>query len=165
MNERKLIPGYPGYEADAMGRVYSVAHGNGRELRGKPNPQSGYVYVRMMTESTRKSVRLSCLIAKLFLGDAPSPAHQVRHLNGNKLNNAATNLKWGTAKENAEDRDRHGTTVKGELSHKAKLTREDVIAIRESAEGGESFASIGRRYGLVYQNISMIVSRKTWRHV
>ena len=56
----------------------------------------------------------------------------LRHLDGNKTNPHADNLAWGTQKENAADRERHGKTSRGS-KHSA--------AIRSSnqAEGTRAF--------------------------
>lgn len=55
--------------------------------------------------------------------------------------------------------------VRGEQAGMAKLTEEDVRAIRSAYADGESQESIGKRYGVSQPNIGCIVRRKTWTHV
>jgi hypothetical protein len=55
---------------------------------------------------------------------------EVRHLDGNQLNNAPHNLAWGTRQENSDDRIIHGTVPKGETHGCAKLTTHEVKSIR-----------------------------------
>lgn len=113
----------PEYEVTEDGRVFSLNsnwRGYGRrELRQDRNFH-GYPSVRL-TEKSNKRIRITVhrLVALGYLPDRPSSAHEVRHLNGDKTNNAAVNLAWGTRKENAEDRERHGRTSRGDRHSKA----------------------------------------------
>ena len=117
----------PGYRVTADGRVFSTGHnwrGLGeRELSQLPH-KDGYLSVRVTVDGKRKRHAVHRLVAAQFLPARPSPAHQVRHLDGNKLNNCATNLAWGTAKQNAEDRDLHGTTYRGDRHHSTIARKE-----------------------------------------
>lgn len=110
----------PGYRVTPNGKVYSTDHnwrGYGeREMRQHPNG-CGYPSVRLTIDGRRKRWTVHGLVARCFLPPQPSPSHQIRHLDGDKSNNAADNLAWGTAAENAEDRARHGRTYKGERHH------------------------------------------------
>lgn len=110
----------PGYRVTATGKVYSTDHnwrGYGeREMRQHPNSY-GYPSVRLTIDGRRKRLAVHRLVAQCFLPPKPSPVHQIRHLDGNKTNNAVSNLAWGTSAENAADRDRHGRTYKGERHH------------------------------------------------
>jgi hypothetical protein len=101
----------PGYYVFGDGKVYSDNAWRGygwRELKAVPNSH-GYLRVRIMTqEGKRISAFVHKLVANAFLEPRPSPDHQIRHLDGNRTNNVVTNLAWGTAKENAQDRTLHG---------------------------------------------------------
>ena len=70
----------------------------------------------------------------------------------------------GTPADNAADKvakERQGRT-KGERQWMAKLTDDQVRAIRASTE---TQAAIGLRFGITQANVSHIRSRKTWAHV
>lgn len=54
---------------------------------------------------------------------------------------------------------------RGEDVHSARLTADDVIAIREYAAGGVSFRSLAKRYGVTPPAIANVVRRKSWRHI
>ena len=113
----------PGYEVTADGRVFSVEHnwrGYGRrELQQTPNAD-GYPSVRLTINGKRKRLAVHKLVALWYLPSRPSPEHEIRHLDGNKLNPSAGNLAWGTQKDNADDRERHGRTSRGH-SHSAAI--------------------------------------------
>ena len=52
--------------------------------------------------------------------------------------------------------------VKGETSHNAKLTEDDIRAIRHSREPGSALA---KHYGVAHTTIIHIRKRRTWAHI
>ena len=99
-----------GYEVLESGKVISTRNWRGMQRRTlAPVLHRGYLAVRLSApDGKRLRVMVHQLVAHTYRGPRPSPAHQVRHLDGNPLNNHATNLAWGTASENALDRSAHG---------------------------------------------------------
>lgn len=55
--------------------------------------------------------------------------------------------------------------TRGTTSGMAKLTDDDVIAIRDAHAAGATQMDLARRYGLRQSTIYSIVHRKTWRHI
>ncbi len=53
----------------------------------------------------------------------------------------------------------------GEANRAARLTVEQVLAIRDAVAAGESQCSVARRTGVPQPHISRIVLRKIWAHV
>jgi len=105
----------PGYEVLPDGRVFSSMNWRGygrRELQQTLNSH-GYPSVRMLVDGKRKRILVHTLVAGRFLPARPSPAHEIRHLDGNRQNSHTANLAWGTRKDNADDRERHGRTSRG----------------------------------------------------
>lgn len=106
----------PGYEIMRDGRVFSIAsnwRGLGRrELKQNLN-DNGYPSVRLTIDGKRIHYAVHTLVARHYLPQRPSAQHEVRHLDGDKLNPSVENLAWGTKKENADDRNRHGRTSRG----------------------------------------------------
>jgi hypothetical protein len=72
------------------------------------------------------------VICHAFHGPQPTPAHEVRHIDGDSANNLPDNLCWGTRKQNAADREAHGRTSRGE-AHSA------AIKASTQAEGTRAF--------------------------
>jgi len=70
----------------------------------------------------------------------------------------------GTHSENMADKIRDGTNIgpQGEKSGSAKLTEEQVKAIRVSTKSQKAFAE---EYGVCHPVISKIINRKSWTHV
>lgn len=52
-----------------------------------------------------------------------------RHLNGKHSDNRLKNLRWGTDQENADDRQRHGTQLRGETHPHTNLTNKQARKI------------------------------------
>lgn len=55
--------------------------------------------------------------------------------------------------------------ARGERQGGSKLTTEQVLAIRARYGHGGRVGELAREYGVSWGNVSMIVARKTWRHV
>lgn len=101
---------HEGYEVDECGNVWSLSNWRGygrRKLTPYPNSH-GYPSVKVRNPNGMKKMLIHTAVCAAFHGPKPSPDHQVRHLNGNRSDNRADNLAWGTAAENASDRARHG---------------------------------------------------------
>jgi hypothetical protein len=135
--ERNETKHTPGYEVTRDGRVFSVDHnwrGQGRrELTQEPNAH-GYPSVRLTINGKRTRLAVHRLVAWHYLPHRPDPLHEIRHLNGDKTDNRAENLAWGTRKENAEDRRQHGRTSRGQRHSeaiKASAQAEGVRAYRQ----------------------------------
>lgn len=120
--EWRPVSGFEGrYEVSDLGHVRSIdriidyIHGRSgkactRRAKGKvlsPGLRpSGHGHVMLGTTHT---ALVHALVAQAFLGSRPTPATEIRHLNGNPGDNRAVNLQYGSRSENAEDSKLHGT--------------------------------------------------------
>jgi hypothetical protein len=101
------IPGYDGaYEASDQGRIRSNQRRPGALMR--PSLNRGYEYVGLCRDGIPKTIPVHRLVALTFHGPLPH-GMETRHLDGNRRNNAASNLAYGTAPENRVDSVLHGT--------------------------------------------------------
>jgi NUMOD4 motif/HNH endonuclease len=101
------------YQVSSYGRVYNAK--TGKILSGCINGD-GYHFVTLSDSDGHRSFLVHILVMRAFAGACPE-GHQVRHLDGNSLNNRwargseeeakalGGNLIYGTPKENCEDRD------------------------------------------------------------
>lgn len=110
----KPIENYEGfYEVSNLGRIKTVEHrvvnpavlGDGNTRRvppmiRKPNIMKGYHCVSLVRDGKYKVFRIHRLVIEHFGSKAPSPIHQVNHIDGDKGNNRIDNLEWVTPKEN-----------------------------------------------------------------
>lgn len=119
--EWRPVLGYEGfYEVSDDGRVRSLDRTTvtkigtsmsfkGRQMTATVRKQSGYHVVALNAHGRERQRKIHQLVCEAFHGSRPSSEYQVRHLNGNKDDNRASNLAWGTASENTQDSIRHGT--------------------------------------------------------
>lgn len=171
----RAVAGWAGYyEVSDLGRVRSVnrtftrSDGKVKTFQGKVlKPyvgDRGYESVTLCRQSRPAGYLVHVLVAVAFIGPCPA-GQEVRHGPGGKLDNRASELCYGTRSQNVRDRTRDGQDNRGERSGHAKLTREAVSDIRARVAAGESHRVLAREYCVTFQNISMVVRRKTWAHV
>jgi hypothetical protein len=113
------VPGYEGfYEVSNFGNVRSltrfVEYGRhkGMTYKGRDIKQfiSGkYLSVKLSRAGVTKTSYVHELVLLAFEGPRPKVASrsEIRHLDGNAMNNALNNLKYGTVRENAADKKLH----------------------------------------------------------
>jgi hypothetical protein len=111
----KEVIDHPGYEVSDAGRFRSVdrqvrtSNGQLRSYRGQlfscSPGKRGYPIVKIYGVGT---LYVHTLVLTAFVGPAPASRSDVRHLNGNPLDNRLVNLRWGTRSENVQDMIRHG---------------------------------------------------------
>lgn len=146
MNLRE-IAGYHGrYLVSDDGRLFSTVTGNWMAITIRSD---GYTHVSLRMDGRRMSHFVHRLVALAFIGHAPTGAHEVCHVNGIRHDNRACNLRWGTAKENAADRARHGHHAKGERSVLSKLSDAQRDEIRVAyRRGNVSQRQLARQFGV-----------------
>ena len=117
------IPGFENhYEVSDIGRVRSLdrADSLGRRRNGRilkaPMNSAGRRQVGLCRGGKRRQALVHQLVALAFHGK-PVSGQEVRHLDGDKLNNLATNLAWGTRSENQHDAVRHGVHGMAKKTH------------------------------------------------
>jgi hypothetical protein len=147
----RAIPGFAAYEAHNMGYVRRC----GSAWALTPRPRNGYLRVALVDDSGRRRWRpVHTLVLETFAGPRPSPRHEGAHRDGDKGNNALTNLRWKTPRQNARDKRAHGTASKPGVK-RTELTPEQVEAIRQRAER-EAYSAIARDFGLHRHSVSRI---------
>ncbi len=114
------VPGYEGsYEVSNFGNVRSVTRQvpygrhpgmtyKGRQLK-KFRSKNGYLQVKLSFAGSTRTTYVHELVLRAFVGARPFTVErgEIRHLDGNKTNNALENIVYGTVTENAADRIRH----------------------------------------------------------
>lgn len=180
MTTYRAIKGFPGYRATSSGHIESCLKKRPVHLNGRLVSTVSYcsgVWRRLNASTTRRYLRVTlskdgvgyehsihCLIAEAFHGARPK-GKQVCHKNGNKHDNRPRNLRWGTPKENAADRDAHGAHPHGSDSRNAKLHESDIPEIRASIAAGMANRTIAAKYGVSPVCIWNIRKGRSWCHV
>ncbi len=111
-----------------------------------------------------KSQRFSRIVCEKENGPALSSLHHAAHLCGNTGCVTRKHLKWKTAKENDLDKDAHGTRQDGERNPNAKLSLEDVRAIRRLGKVA-SYRELAEKYDITPESMSNVLQYATWKNV
>lgn len=169
----KPVLGYESfYEVSDQGRVRSldreVPHRKsgflrlrGRVLVENGSHAGGYRQVMLSNGGKLVARKIHRLVLESFVGPKPEGA-EARHVDGNPANNRLTNLCWGTHAENEKDKRLHGTDPAGERHGGAKLTAQDVLAIRSDTRRQSVIAA---EYGICQSRVSAIKRRRNWASV
>lgn len=155
---RRAVPGFPGYEVESNGRVISMKSGKPHVMKPRPH-KAGYKIVTLCGPDGQRTFTIHRLIASVFLpNEANLPC--VRHLDGDKTNNAVINLAWGSYADNEADkvaigRRRYGTA-------KMKLNRTARDRARAMFDDGASRLEIAQAMNVDRSTISRLLNGKTW---
>jgi len=116
------------------------------------------------------TTRVHRWIALAFLGHPNG--REINHKDGNKQNNAISNLEYCTRSENILHAYKYGLEVapRGEASSTAKLKDSDVLEIREYAKAHgylKNRRDVALKYGVSECHLKDIVSgrRGIWNHI
>lgn len=155
------------YEISEDGTPFTLNLRGGKQEMKPRRDRDGYLYIDALYKGRFKHLRIHRLVAIMYLPRPKSTKLVVRHLDGDKLNNNPSNLKWGTPKENAEDNVTNGRSryFNGEKSHLSKLTEKEVSKIRRLNKIGVQKSVIAKKFKTTSANISAITSFKTWKYV
>ena len=95
------------------------------------------------------------LVAAAFIGEKPDGCH-VCHIDYDKSNNRASNLRYDTPSGNSRDVVRSGN------HNRAKFTEAEVVAILDRLQSGEPAADLADEFGVGRSTIYNIASGRTW---
>ena len=104
------------------------------------------------------------LVLEAFVGPCPE-GQECRHLNGDPGDNRLENLVWGSPLENSLDMVKHGTSIKGTKSPKAKLKESDVLTVMSLLKDGMKDSAIAKRFGVAPGAVIAIRLGYSWNHI
>lgn len=177
--EWRDVSGFEGYyQVSNLGRVRSLdrivfvdrlgkvctRNSKGRILAVATN--TGYCLCGLTNGVHKVKVSVHCLVAKAFLGDRPS-SYEVNHIDGDKTNNAVSNLEYCSRKDNMAHAHRLGLCASsvGDNHYGSKISSVDVPVIRQRLANGERPSVICKDYGVIRRTIAFINVGATWKHV
>jgi hypothetical protein len=160
------VPDWPDYFVTNDGEVWSTKGRQPRKLKPWVSA-SGHAAVALSRRNPAKtSTKLvHALVLTAYRGPRPD-GHEACHSDGNAANNTLDNLRWDTRLSNVQDAIRHQTFPRGAKCRHAKLTEAQVIEIRAKyVRGVNGYKRLARDYGVKWQTICAVVSRRTWGHL
>jgi len=163
MNEIwRQIKDYEGiYEVSNLGNIRTIRTGI---IRVCQLHKYGYITVRLSKNGKVKKVLVHRLVAQAFTHTVENKPY-ITHIDGDRQNNIVANLKWTNASESTNQALKTGAKIppRGEDNGHAKLTKTDVLEIRQLCEQELTQKEICEIYGVDQTQVSRINTRKTWR--
>lgn len=172
------VLGFEGlYEVSDFGRVRSLTtireHGGyrPREIKGKilsSGSSRRYKKVTLWdTYGIQTEFRVHVLVAKTFISN-PNNLPLVLHRDDNQHNNAVTNLRWGTKKDNWKDAVGNNKIPIRKLTPELATTikkrlREEAHTLMKRSGGGLD-RRLAKEYGLNPSTIGDIRKERIWRN-
>jgi hypothetical protein len=121
----------------------------------------GYLSVELRDgKGTKRRTYVHILVAEAFHGKRPFPKACVRHLDGQPGNNHASNLAWGSYKDNEEDKRTHGTWA---ARFGGKLTEAQRQEIRERHSKGERPRLLAAEFEVSRPTVTRLLNGTTWK--
>ncbi len=172
--EWRPVEGWPGYEISSHGRLGSwlklpneTAPPTSRRILKGGRDKDGYrkAVLCRKGEPNRGHPRIAALVCIAFHGPRPL-GMVVRHDNGRHDDDRASNLLWGTQKQNMADKLRHGTALNGERHPWATMSEATARAVLADlrAEAG-TVREVAERHGVSISAAYGIRSRTSWKHI
>lgn len=172
----KGVPDFPGYCAGSNGTVWSCLvlvrlgrnRGNLTVLGEAWKPlkhavkRRKYLAVSLRRDKKAYPFWIHRIIMETFIGPR-HPGQECCHWDDDGTNNRLSNLRWDTHLSNKADSARNNTILWGAANHRAKLSEDQVRAIREIYRSGRASQNqLARQFGVRQSAISSIVLLKSW---
>lgn len=135
------IPNYSSYEANANG---DIRNKKTKKLLTLDVRSDGYGYIGLKPdkEGWPRVIRVHRLIAATFLGECPS-GYSVDHMDRNPKNNAISNLRYASHKEQRKNSSNKGVSFKRTV----ELLKEGLL-VRTFPSGKEAYEYLGLSIGI-----------------
>lgn len=174
----KPVPWLPDVFASSAGRVrrdvFVAVKADGSRFQTKPSRvlvgeqrANGYRAVAMRHDGKKARHYVHRLVCEAFHGPPPLEGATVDHLDGDKLNNAPSNLEWvsRTANVKRQHRDGRAVIVRGTANGKSKLTEANVRLVRMMLAQDFFPSEIADFFRVSVGAIQAIKEGRTWAHV
>lgn len=172
----KPVVGYPDYEVSDLGRVKRVRDYRKYKAGIILKPCIGkntYAHLTLCCNGIQRIESIHVLVLSAFVGPRPSPNCEVNHKNFVRTDNRLANLEWTTRKDNNRHAWAAGRKTSPAISHPecmlrgedhpgAKLTWDQVAAIREAARNGTPNRILATNFNVSKSTIVRIKNRRLW---
>lgn len=165
----KPVPGYEGlYEVSDEARVRRLHKQTPPRLKKQYHHKGGKTYywtIKLRDGHRNRETGVHRLVALAFIGPIPE-GYEVNHKNGIGTDNRISNLEIVTRSYNnwhANHIIRTRLPQQGSKHGRSILTEQEVLEIR--ARAAEGLGALSSAFDVSPPTISMILNRRTWRHI
>lgn len=163
------------YEVSSLGRIRSLTRmvvdttGRRQVKRGtvlKPRCHSGgYRVVNVLDDGKFKTKFVHSIVADAFIGSRPE-GHDVNHIDGDKSNNAASNMEYATRKENMDHAWNLGLVDnRGECNGQARYTEDQIRKCFELVRSGKTQREASELSGVSVGMVQQVWTGNRWKHL
>lgn len=142
------------YFVSSLGRVRGPS---GKLMKPRVHTH-GYLRVSL---GVKRDVYIHRLVCRAFHGAPPENNSHADHINNNRADNRAVNLRWLAPEANRALR----IFRRGSAHHGSKLDENKVAEIQHLFTAGMDDVQISTLFGVAERTINDIRRRKTWVHV
>lgn len=161
MNLRR-VPTQPELWCSEDGQVFRQWDTEMRPLKAH-RLKNGYLSVSTTFDGKHKTLYVHRLTCLAHHGQPPAPNSIVLHHDGDQQNNHKDNLRWGTHKDNQQDKRRHGRSYAGERNPAARLNKLTAFAAKEAVSMGVPRKTVAQRYGVTVHTIGALARGDSWQ--
>jgi hypothetical protein len=148
----RSVPGWSRYEVSEGGLVRNLRTKNTLSIQFS---DSGHMRSKAVDDRGRaRWLRVHHAVLLAFKGPRPTRWHEGLHVDGNKANCRAENLRWGTRRSNELDKRRHGTAPRHFTGYRPDPAK--LVTIRRLLGEGASYAHVARLVGYHPHSVSRI---------
>lgn len=148
----KTILNFPNYQVSVDGNIYSTLS---KKFLKPLNNGNGYLKVGLYNENGTVQEYIHRLVAILYCDNVHNHKY-VDHINRDKTDNSASNLRWVSAKENTDNNATKPRYSK-KRSHTKAYPKELIGSIKQDYEYGARVMELSRKYNIPRQTISRFV--------
>lgn len=161
--ELRPVPDYDALFASNDGHIFKQQKdGTLRRLPERVR-NDGYVVVDGKKGGKWAPRTVHRLVAAAFIRKPEGPWEVTRHLDNDRRNNSASNLRLGSPAQNSADAVQAGRIRKGTGHPNARLTESDVASIRAAIAMKVPYKVIGEHFGVTPSTVCDIHRGRTWR--
>lgn len=170
------VVGFEGlYSINRAGQIRretkTITHKNGavhtlhaKMMHPGAGAKSKYLTIRLTKSGVHSTYYIHHLVLEAFVGPCPA-GYEACHGDGVRTNNSVENLRWDSRTANHADKDKHGTSPKGERHPGAKLSDSSVIAIRKRRSEGASFSMLSAEFSISRMTAHRASTGASWSHI
>ena len=169
----KSILNFPSYYVGIDGSVWrhitdkhqGITKLGWKQLFPTVHPITKYLIITLRKGSKQYSKYIHRLVLESFVGKCPL-GMECLHFDDDRTNNHLLNLRWGTRKDNIQDRKRNNRHNSGERNGNAKLKDNDVLHIRDLYKNKkQSYEQLAHKFQIKRATIYGIVTNRSWKHL